>query len=117
LLAKGLARILIRFGRPDLARKLVLGSIKSSSFTDELRQLSEIDLLVASSDLDAAIDTCRGALEKSPNDVTMLIELGYLYERAGQRELAQESYKRALKVDAVLPNSLRQHIEVRIATM
>ena len=66
---------------------------------DEKLRALQVELYVKTDKLDQAIKNLEAAIEKDPKNVQNYVNLGIIYEKSGNAEKAEETYKRCLKVD------------------
>ena len=95
---KNIALILVQQGKIDEAKAAVLEAKKANP-DDSSLILTELDLYLKIKDFDTYTKLVNEALEKNPNNVDLVYNLGVISSDRGKLDDAEKYYKQALVID------------------
>ncbi|MBM3908491.1 MAG: tetratricopeptide repeat protein [Gemmatimonadetes bacterium] len=103
----GLGETMLRFGEPDVAKRLFT-RIRALGYEDDVELMLQVGrALFRDEQFEEALEFFEVAVRQTPDSAEAVALVGYTQHRLGQDEAAAESLRRALKLDGA-------HVEARI---
>jgi tetratricopeptide (TPR) repeat protein len=89
-----------RYSNEDMEKALEMTVKAKEKFPDtDMFEKQEINLLIASEQVDVAKDRINEAIAKDPDNANLHFNLGYLYEQLEQPDKAEKAYLKAIELD------------------